>query len=243
MSTNKYFHEVWPEQEALLKQGLEQSRRNKKERMKQIPWPNIEITSPDRIVVPLVEDYKFESMSYLDTPEAKPIFEKQADIIIEKQSKGIIDVGCRHGPINKILGEKGYTDYKYMGFDTSVEPIQMAQADYGFFDNIEYRNTSWNKVEDISVDFEVDTVIFSGVLLYEKENHMKLFDALVNFYDAKHAIIQEPYHDQRYWDDRLVLQTITRDMPLYKKKYKEYKEYLLDCEIFSGKRLIVDITI
>ena len=80
-----------------------------------------------------------------------------------------------------------------MGFDTSVEPIQMAQADYGFFDNIEYRNTSWNKVEDISVDFEVDTVIFSGVLLYEKENHMKLFDALVNFYDAKHAIIQEPY--------------------------------------------------
>ena len=25
MSTNKYFHEVWPEQEALLKQGLEQS--------------------------------------------------------------------------------------------------------------------------------------------------------------------------------------------------------------------------
>ena len=29
--------------------------------------PNIEITSPDRIVVPLVEDYKFESMSYLDT--------------------------------------------------------------------------------------------------------------------------------------------------------------------------------
>ena len=98
-----------PEQEALLKQGLEQSRRNKKERMKQIfHGTNIEITSPDRIVVPLVEDYKFESMSYLDTPEAKPIFEKQADIIIEKQSKGIIDVGCRHGSINKILGKRIY---------------------------------------------------------------------------------------------------------------------------------------
>ncbi len=165
----KYFHEEWPKEEAELKISLEVSKRSKEERMKQIPWPNIEITSPDRIVVPLVEDYKFESMSYLDTDQAKPIFEKQADIIIEKQSKGIIDVGCRHGPINKILHEKGYKDYNYMGFDTSVEPIEMAQADYSFFDNIEYRNTSWNKVEDISVDFEVDTVIFSGVLLYEKE--------------------------------------------------------------------------
>ena len=56
-----------------------------------------------------------------------------------------------------------------MGFDTSVEPIQMAQADYGFFDNIEYRNTSWNNWKDLSVDFEVDTVIFSVSYYYMRK--------------------------------------------------------------------------
>lgn len=211
--------------------------------VKDIPWPTIKNQTETEIVVPLIEDYKFEDMWYLDTPQARPIFEKQADIIIEKQSKGIIDVGCRHGPVNKILYEKGYTDYRYMGFDTSSEPIKIAQDTWKGYDNIEYRHASWSDKNDILVNFDVDQIIFSGVLLYERDNHLNLFDDVVNLYQTKHAIIQEPYHEQRHWDDRIVLKTITKEAYLYKDKYKKYKEYLLDCEIFSGRRLILDITI
>ena len=71
------------------------------------------------------EDYKMRSMDYLDTPEAKCIFDKQADIIIENKIKGIVDVGCRIGIINDILHERGYTDYNYMGYDTSHSPLSM----------------------------------------------------------------------------------------------------------------------
>lgn len=208
-----------------------------------IPWPTIHNQTETEIVVPLIEDYKFDDMWYLDTPQAKPIFEKQADIIIEKQSKGIIDVGCRHGPVNKILYEKGYTDYQYMGFDTSLEPIQIAQDTWQEYSLLEYRNASWKDYQKLAVNFDVDMIIFSGVLLYEKNNHMQLFDKIVKFYNTKNAIIQEPYHDQKHWDSRLVLHTITKDMNLYQKKYKSYKEYIIDCEIFSGKRLIADIEI
>jgi len=208
-----------------------------------VPWPTIHEQSETEIVVPLIENYTFDDMWYLDTPQAKPIFEKQADIIIEKQHKGIVDVGSRHGPVNQILHDKGYTDYRYMGFDTSDEPIKIAQDIWKDNSNIEYRNASWNNKQDIAVDFDVDCVIFSGVLLYAKDSHFSLFDELVNFYKTKHAIIQEPYHEQRYWDKRLVLKTITEDMHLYKNKYKNYTEHLLDCEIFSGKRLIADIEI
>ena len=60
-----------------------------------IPFPRL----PKEIFddVPLKEEYRMYSMDYLDTPEAKPIFEKQADIIMEHGYEGIVDVGCRHG--------------------------------------------------------------------------------------------------------------------------------------------------
>jgi len=210
---------------------------------KQIPWPIIHKQTDTEIVVPLIEDYNFDDMWYLDTPQAKLIFEKQADIIIEKQSKGIIDIGCRHGPVNEILYEKGYTEYQYMGFDTSIEPIQIGQNIWQQYSNIEYRHASWNNKNNILVEFDVDMVIFSGVLLYMKNDHFTLFNDMINLYKATNAIIQEPYHEQRYWDTRLVLQTITKEMFLYKNKYKKYKEYLVDCEIFLGKRLVADICI
>ena len=73
-----------------------------------IPFPRLPEDLPEALV-PLKEEYLMRSMDYLDTPEAAPIFEKQADIIMERGYKGLIDVGCRHGPVNDILHYRGYT--------------------------------------------------------------------------------------------------------------------------------------
>ena len=80
-----------------------------------------------------------EDMHYLDTDEAYPLFEKQARIIRQAGYKKILDVGCRHGPINKILHKNlKYTDYEYFGFDTSQEPIDIATETWKEYDNINY---------------------------------------------------------------------------------------------------------
>ena len=56
---------------------------------RKIPWPKL----PTDFKVPLRKEYAMNDMWYLDTKEAKPIFEKQADIVIDNQYKGIVDVG------------------------------------------------------------------------------------------------------------------------------------------------------
>lgn len=71
----------------------------------------------------------------------------------------------------KILHDKGYKNFNYMGFDTSTEPISIARKKWKSFNNIEFRNTSWDNIDCITVDFEVDQVIWSGVLLYKPNNH------------------------------------------------------------------------
>ena len=197
---------------------------------KSIPWPKL----PSDFKVPLRKEYAMNDMSYLDTKEAKPIFEKQADIIIENGYKGIVDVGCRHGPVNEILHEKNYQFYNYYGFDTSPEPIKIAQHQWCHKPNIDYKVSDWNKLE--SVGFRVDVVIFSGVLLYERD-HFKMFNHTMRFYECQHAIIQEPYHTQKHYDTRLVLKTITEDMSQY--NFKE--EFIIDADIFCGRRLIAHI--
>ena len=196
---------------------------------KSIPWPKL----PSDFKVPLRKEYAMNDMSYLDTKEAKPIFEKQADIIIENGYKGIVDVGCRHGPVNEILHEKNYQFYNYYGFDTSPEPIKIAQHQWCHKPNIDYKVCDWNKLE--SIGFRVDVVIFSGVLLYEKE-HFKLFKDTMKFYWCNNAIIQEPYHTQKHYDDRLELKTITQDMD----DYDIWEEHIIDTEIFCGRRLIAE---
>ena len=70
---------------------------------KEVPWPKIVTDSGE---IPMKRRYAFRDMSYLDTLEARPIFETQADIIIKNNFKGIVDVGCRHGPINDFLHDK-----------------------------------------------------------------------------------------------------------------------------------------
>ena len=72
-----------------------------------------------------------------------------------------------------------------------------------------YEVNDWANLK--GVDFNVDCVIFSGVLLYEKD-HYKMFTDIMKFYNCSNAIIQEPYHEQKYYEERLKLKTITNDM-------------------------------
>ena len=228
-----------------------------------IPFPRLPKTV-DPQFVPLKEDYKMRSMDYLDTPEAKPLFEKQADLIIENGWKGIIDVGCRHGPVVDILMDKGYTDFNYMGFDTSTQRIEYATETWKEFDNIEYRVLSWKDFKQVGitthgktkkesadewweragiefkVDFNVDVMIWSGVLLYEPTYHLWYFHKMHNAYGAQNAIIQEPLKDQRpeCWREDLELNTIEHRLHLYKNKYSEYESWEFDLDIFSGRRII-----
>ncbi len=193
-----------------------------------IPWPKITTKTGK---VPLMKEYAMKDMWYLDTIQAKPIFEKQADIIIENGFKGIVDIGCRHGPVNDILHEKNYQFYDYYGFDTSIEPIEVAQHQWVHKPNIEYRVADWSKLD--SVNFKVDVVIFSGVLLYEKD-HYKMFKDTMQFYNCSNGIIQEPYHTQKHYDNRLDLKTITQNM----EQYDFWEEHIIDAEIFCGRRLV-----
>ena len=215
-------------------------------RVNGMPWPRLPTDPNETVDVPLKEDYKMRSMDYLDTPEARPIFEKQAELIIKNNIKGIVDIGCRIGIINDILQEKGYTDYKYMGFDTSPQPIEYAKEVWQQFPNIEYRCASMYNKNDISVDFDVDCVIWSGVLLYDPANHLQLFDDLtVYFYGADYAIIQEPCADQdkNKFLPNMKLNTIEQDLHQYKNLYSHYEDYVIDADIFSGRRRIAFICI
>ena len=202
-----------------------------------IPFPRL----PKEIFedVPLKEDYRMYSMDYLDTPQALPIFEKQADIIMEHGYEGIVDVGCRHGPINEILYYRGYTDYQYFGFDTSPEPIKYGQETWQEFPNIEYAIGSYN--DRLSVGFDVDCIIWSGVLLYEPHRHLELFTDMHKFYNCYGAIIQEPKKNQRpeCWREGLELNTI--EDQLYRYMCYNTKFYNIDVPIFSGRRTIVDV--
>ena len=214
---------------------------------KTVPWPNIKTNiNPDDGTqkVPLKEEYDFVDMAYLDTPEAYELFELQADIIIKKKCKGIVDVGCRHGPVLEILYKKGYTNFEYMGFDTSKEPIDIAIDKWKDYDNIEFRNESWNNMESFFVDFDVDQVIWSGVLLYRPDDHFEFFDKVTReIYNSPNAIIQEPMPWQRHWKSGLYLDRISDDMHAYRQTYKQFKEYKLDLDIFAGRRLVIDVTL
>lgn len=212
-------------------------------RVNEMPWPRIDNNAKDIVEVPLKEDYKLRSMDYLDTPEARCIFDKQADIIIENNIKGIVDVGCRIGIINDILQERGYTDYNYMGYDTSPQPIEYAQELWSGYDNIEYRCASMYNPNP--VDFDVDCVIWSGVLLYDPDNHMQLFrDVTFNQYEAKHAIIQEPCknQDEDKWLPNMKLNTIEQDLHKYADEYN-YKDWVVDAQVFSGRRKVAHVWI
>ena len=215
-----------------------------KKTSKQVPWPEIKTKIENGQKVPLDEDYAFSDMAYLDTPEAYELYETQADIIIKKQCTGIVDVCCRHGPVLDILYTKGYTNFRYVGIDSSVEPIAIAKEKWKDHSNIEFRNMNWNDPGCFDVDFTVNQVIWSGVLLYRPDDHFEFFDSVTReLYNSPNAIIQEPMPWQRHWKAGLILNTIADNMQSYKNAYKQFTEHRLDLEIFAGRRLVADVTL
>jgi hypothetical protein len=211
---------------------------------KNVPWPVIKTKIENGQKVPLKEDYAFDDMAYLDTVEAYELFETQADIIIAKKCTGIVDMGCRHGPVLDILHQKGYTDFTYMGIDTSREPIILAQEKWKDYPNIEFRSGSWNDATLLEVGFAVDQVIWSGVLLYRPDDHFEFFDKITReMYNSPNAIIQEPTNTQRHWEPNLILNRISDDFEKYKTTYADFNEIMLDLELFAGRRVVVDVTL
>ena len=207
-----------------------------------IPWPRIDMKDlQNKIEVPLKENYLLRSMDYLDTTEARPIFDTQKDIIINNQFKGIVDVGCRIGILNDYLYQEEYKDYNYMGFDTSPQPISYAKERWSNINTIEYRVANLLNKKDIQVNFKVDCVIWSGILLYFPNNHFEIFSNIQKFYNSPNAIIQEPCKDQDEdkWINNLHLNTIENDIQLYRKYFKVKSETVVNCNIFSGKRRII----
>ena len=216
--------------------------------MTTVPWPAIHAldalakTTKSKVPVPLQERYTMEDMWYLDTEHARPMFEQQADIIIHHGYTGIVDVGCRHGPVNQILHDKGYTDYNYFGFDTSKDPISVGKSTWQDLPNINYEVMSWN--DDYQVEFTVDVMIFSGVLLYIKDDikRQDLFLEMMSRNNCVNAIIQEPFHSQQHWDDRLILNTITDGGLDWLQQDFNVVEYHMDLPVFAGRRVVYDVT-
>lgn len=217
-------------------------------RFRDFPWPRIQCEDPgESFSIPLKEEYLFRTMDFLDSAEAKPIFEKQADIIINNNFKTIVDCGCRHGPVLDILYERGYIDdtFVYMGYDTSPQPIQLAQETWQEFANIEFRVASMHNKHDLGVNFPVQCVIWSGILLYADNHHQLFHDITVDFYGAQHAIIQEPCGDQdpEKFLPWLQLHTIDLEIKEYAKHYTKYRDWIVDTDIFQGRRRICHILI
>lgn len=194
-------------------------------------------------VNPYKEVSTLQAFHYLDSDEAYPLFAKAADIIEERGYRGIVDVGCRLGRVNDILKERGY-EYDYMGFDTSPEPISLAQKKWADASNIEYRLASWNDKAELEVDFDVDVVLFYGVLCYVPDTHKKLFrELVVDLYGAEGAIIQDLRSDQPNVLDRIEVNYIYDELLQYESLYRTLTEYKIDCDFFYGNRSVMDIRI
>lgn len=162
-------------------------------------------------------------MSYLDSLDASIIYKTKADIIKNNSLKSIVDVGCRTGEVNKYLA--GYT-YKYYGFDTSSDPIELAKSRYS--DKL-FEIRDW---DNLIKPFEVDTVIFGSVLIYEKDP-IDFFECVCNFYKPKHAIVHEVNNknteDLHY-----------TDLDYFYTNYTTMV-YEFDLNIPVGKRTIIDV--
>lgn len=215
---------------------------------KKILWPEYQ-GKPVTWKVKMKKEYLVEDMNYLDSMVARPIFNKQADIVVDNKCKGIVDIGCRMGMVNHLIHKRGYTGYNYMGFDTSPLPIAKANEDWKDHGNVEYRVGTWDDEQVLKVDFDVDTLIMSGVLIYcqpcheefyaESGYHTDLFDRLVNYYKPKRVIIQETLQEQTHIHEENSHETI--DLSYYKKFDHDWYEF--DLDMWLGHRVVMDVRV
>lgn len=172
----------------------------------------------------LRKEYKISDMAYLDSEAASLLYSTKADIIRENNLIGIVDVGCRVGTVNKFLTNY---QYNYYGFDTSVEPIEYAKETYR---HAQFEVRSWNEL--ILPNFNVDTVIFGSILMYEEDPYM-FFERVSKFYNPKRCIVHEVnsknVEDLRY-----------TDLSYFTDNYS-CNVYNFDLSIPCGKRNIVDV--
>ncbi len=208
-----------------------------------IPWPDYD-PEPDTVIdIPLDKVSDMTVMDYLDHDNALPIWHYQADLIESNNIKTIVDTGCRHGPILKILNDRDYItpDFRYMGFDTSPEPIELAELMWADLPNIEFRVADWDNLSDINVPWDVDCVIWSATLLYCGDRHREVFNRVTRrLYDARYAIIQEPCESQRsthVWPGQ-VLKTIEPQISTYSDMCEVIQTEVIECDIFCGRRMI-----
>jgi len=172
----------------------------------------------------LRKEYKISDMAYLDTEAASLLYSKKANIVKEHNLVGIIDVGCRVGTINKYL--LNY-QYDYYGFDTSVEPIDYAKQEYK---HAQFEVRSWNNL--VFPNFEVDTVVFGSVLMYEK-NPYGFFERVSKFYSPKRCIVHEV-------NNKNVDDLNYTNLNYFTDNYN-CKVYEFDLDIPCGKRTIIDV--
>ena len=205
-------------------------------------WPRIDMTDPGHDVqMELTDTYEFHQLDYLDSEYALPMFELQADIISEQGFTKIIDIGCRHGPVLDILNQRGYItpEFRYMGFDSSPEPIELGQNTWNHLPGIEFRHTSWWSEADLITDFKPDVTIWSGVICYVEKNRRQFFDYLQNnIWNCDKAIIQECTQNQEPhkhipW---LKLNYAEPDIEAWLSDYDTYQSWICDLEIFMGRR-------
>lgn len=208
-----------------------------------IPWPMMPDTYESG-AIPLTKVYNYSDFDYLDTPEARPMFERQADIVCERGIKTIVDCGCRSGPVLDILSERDYItpDFRYMGFDTSPEPIEIATQRWSEYPNIEFRVADYDDLARLAVPWDVDCVIWSAVLLYAGHRHREVFQRVTNkFYQANYAIIQEPCAIQHatHIDPDHHISSIEPELSTYSDMCEVITSEVLDLNIFSGRRVIM----
>jgi trans-aconitate methyltransferase len=172
----------------------------------------------------LRKSYTVKDMEYLDSDEAEILYRTKADIIKKYNLSGIVDVGCRIGTVNKYLNNY---NYQYYGFDTSLEPIDVAQKMYP---TQKFEVRSWDNL--IKTEFTVDVLIFGSVLIYE-DNPIAMFERISKFYNPKFAIVHEVNNknkeDLKYTDLSYFLNNYKCDV------------YEFDLNIPCGKRTILNV--
>lgn len=182
---------------------------------------------------------KTTRLDYLDSPEALPLRTTVADIIKKHDCKTVVDVGCGVGRMYDFIDVE-----KYMGFDDDWRLINPGKRERPGAD---LRVASWQELNKIKVDFDVDCLLFLGVLsyampeypeVYEKNgDHITMFEQLVELYNPKIIIIQEILAEQTHVAETNELKVLPLDY--YMNLNPEVHE--LDLPIWCGHRVILEI--